>query len=157
MLSPRRPPSTSAPTATKGVSDTSIAVLAFVDMSEKHDQAYFGDGLAEELIDQLTQLAELRVISRTSAFQFKAGTDDARVIGAKLSVANILEGSVRRSEDRLRVAVQLVDASDGSSRWSQIYERSANDVFKVQDEIAKDVVRALMRIPMMVTGGSDLS
>ena len=143
MLNSGQPPPAGAPTATNGVSDTSIAVLAFVDMSEKHDQEYFGDGLAEELIDQLTQLAELRVISRTSAFQFKAKSDDARVIGAKLSVANILEGSVRRSEGRLRVAVQLVDASDGSSRWSQIYERSANDVFKVQDEIAKDVVQAL--------------
>lgn len=143
MLKSRQLPSTTARAETNGINASSIAVLAFVDMSEKHDQEYFGDGLAEELIDQLTQFTELRVISRTSAFQFKARSDDARVIGAKLSVANILEGSVRRFEDRLRVAVQLVDASDGSSRWSQTYERSANDVFKVQDEIAKDVVQAL--------------
>jgi TolB-like protein len=125
------------------VNQKSIAVLAFVDMSEKHDQEYFGDGMAEELIDQLAQLTELRVISRTSAFQFKAKSDDARVIGASLTVANILEGSVRRSGDRLRVVVQLVNASDGANRWSHSYDRSANDIFKVQDEIAKDVVQAL--------------
>jgi serine/threonine-protein kinase len=143
ILQSRHTPLTTESVATNVVSQKSIAVLAFVDMSEKHDQEYFGDGMAEELIDQLAQLAELRVISRTSAFQFKAKSDDVRVIGARLSVANILEGSVRRSGDRLRVVVQLVNASDGSNRWSQSYDRSANDIFKVQDEIAKNVVQAL--------------
>ncbi|MDP9087754.1 MAG: FlgO family outer membrane protein [Pseudomonadota bacterium] len=135
--------SVTVPALLAGASERSIAVLAFVDMSEKHDQEYFGDGMAEELIDQLSQLGELRVISRTSAFHFKARSDDARTIGAQLSVAHILEGSVRRSGDRLRVAIQLIDASDGSTRWSQSYERPADDVFTVQDDIAKDVVQAL--------------
>ena len=136
--SPGAPPATSTPPPLH-----SIAVLPFVDMSEKHDQEYFGDGMAEELIDRLAQLSELRVISRTSAFQFKGKSEDVRAIGAKLAVANILEGSVRRSGDRLRVAVQLVNASDGSHRWSQSYDRNSNDVFKVQDEIANDVVQTL--------------
>src|SRR5882762_2603905 len=105
ILQSRHTPLTTESVATNVVRQESIAVLAFVDMSEKHDQEYFGDGMAEELIDQLAQLAELRVISRTSAFQFKAKSDDVRVIGARLSVANILEGSVRRSGDRLRVVV----------------------------------------------------
>jgi serine/threonine-protein kinase len=143
ILQSRHTSSTTELAAINVVNQKSIAVLAFVDMSEKHDQEYFGDGMAEELIDQLAQVTELRVISRTSAFQFKAKSDDARMIGTRLTVANILEGSVRRSGDRLRVVVQLVNASDGSNRWSQSYDRSANDIFKVQDEIAKNVVQAL--------------
>jgi TolB-like protein/tetratricopeptide (TPR) repeat protein len=124
-------------------SDKSVAVLPFVDMSEKKDQEYFGDGMAEELIDRLAQVAELRVISRTSAFQFKGKSEDVRAIGSKLSVGSILEGSVRRSGNRLRIVVQLVNASDGSHRWSQSYDRNAKDVFTVQDEIANEVVQAL--------------
>jgi TolB-like protein/tetratricopeptide (TPR) repeat protein len=125
------------------VSEKSIAVLPFTDMSEKKDQEYFGDGMAEELIDRLAQVAELRVISRTSAFQFKGKSEDVRSIGSKLSVGSILEGSVRRSGNRLRIAVQLVNASDGAHRWSQSYDRNAKDVFTVQDEIANEVVQAL--------------
>jgi len=121
----------------------SIAVLPFADMSEKHDQEFFGDGMAEEVIDRLAQFAQLRVISRTSAFQFKGKNEDVRAIGARLAVTNILEGSVRRSGDRLRVSVQLVNAADGSQRWSQSYDRNATDVFQVQDEIAGEVVKAL--------------
>jgi len=84
-----------------------------------HDQEYFGDGIAEELIDRLTQIPELRVISRTSAFSFKGKNEEARAIGQQPSVANVLEGSVRRSGDRLRVDVKLVSASDGAQRWTQ--------------------------------------
>jgi TolB-like protein/tetratricopeptide (TPR) repeat protein len=129
--------------APSGAVTESIAVLPFADMSEKHDQEYFGDGMAEEVIDRLAQLAQLRVISRTSAFQFKGKNEDVRAIGARLAVANILEGSVRRSGDRLRVSVQLVNAADGSQLWSQSYDRNTSDIFQVQDEIAGEVVKAL--------------
>jgi TolB-like protein/Flp pilus assembly protein TadD len=129
--------------AASGAVPESIAVLPFADMSEKHDQEYFGDGMAEEVIDRLAQLVQVRVISRTSAFQFKGKNEDVRTIGARLAVTNILEGSVRRSGDRLRVSVQLVNATDGSQRWSQSYDRNTSDIFKVQDEIAGEVVKAL--------------
>lgn len=121
----------------------SIAVLPFADMSERHDEEYFADGMAEELIDRLAQISELRVISRTSAFQFKEKGEDVRTIGEKLAVANILEGTVRRSGNQLRIDVKLVSASDGSQRWSQRYDRRTSEVFKIQDEIAADVVLAL--------------
>jgi len=123
--------------------EKSIVVLSFADMSEKHDQEYFSDGMAEELIDRLAQIPQLRVISRTSAFQFKGKSEDVRTIGQRLSVANVLEGSVRRSGDRLRIDVKLVAVSDGSQRWSQRYDRPISDVFRVQDEIASEVVLAL--------------
>ena len=99
--------------------------------------------MAEEVIDRLAQLAQLRVISRTSAFQFKGKNEDVRTIAARLAVTNILEGSVRRFGDRLRVSVQLVNATDGSQRWSQSYDRNTSDIFQVQDEIAGEIVKAL--------------
>jgi TolB-like protein len=132
----------SAPAST-AIADKSIAVLPFADLSEKHDQEYFSDGMAEELIDRLAQIPQLRVISRTSAFQFKGKSEDVRTIGQRLSVGNVLEGSVRRSGDRLRIDVKLVAVSDGSQRWSQRYDRPISDVFRVQDEIASEVVLAL--------------
>jgi serine/threonine-protein kinase len=124
-------------------------------MSEKHDQEYFGDGMAEEVIDRLAQLGQLRVISRTSAFQFKGKNEDVRNIGARLAVTNVLEGSVRRSGDRLRVSVQLVNTTDGSQRWSQSYDRNTSDIFQVQDEIAGEVVKALrlrLTVPLEAEG-----
>ena len=123
--------------------DKSIAVLPFVDMSEKHDQEYFSDGLTEELIDRLAHSKDLRVIARTSAFAFKGRNEDARSIAAKLGVAYLLEGSVRKSDNVLRITTQLVRGSDGSHVWSQTFDRSLADVFKVQDEIAGTVARAL--------------
>jgi TolB-like protein len=132
-----------ATAASAAVAEKSIAVLPFADMSEKHDQEYFADGMAEELIDRLGQISELRVISRTSAFQFKGKSEDVRAIGAKLSVANVLEDSVRRSGDQLRVDVKLVAASDGTDRWSQRYDRRISDIFQIQDEIATEVALAL--------------
>src|SRR5262249_4919362 len=114
----------------------SIAVLPFIDMSEKRDQEYFSDGLTEELIDRLAHSRNLRVIARTSAFAFKGRNEDVRSIAAKLGVAYLLEGSVRRSENVLRITAQLVRASDGSNVWSQTYDRDLADVFNVQDEIA---------------------
>ncbi len=112
-------------------------------MSQKKDQEYFSDGLSEELIDRLAHSPDLKVIARTSSFQFKSSKDDVRTIGQKLGVANVLEGSVRTSGKTLRVTAQLINASDGSHRWSETYDRDVGDVFKVQDSIAEAVVTAL--------------
>jgi adenylate cyclase len=125
------------------ISDKSVAVLPFVDMSEKKDQEYFSDGLSEELIDRLAHAADLKVIARTSSFQFKGKNDDMRTIGHKLGVANLLEGSVRTSGNAIRVTAQLISVTDGAHRWSESYDRKTGDIFKVQDEIADAVVAAL--------------
>ncbi len=129
--------------ATIAVADRSIAVLPFVDMSEKKDQEYFGDGMAEEILDLLVKIPGLKVIGRTSSFQFKGKTDDLRAIGMQLGVAYVLEGSVRKSGDRVRVTAQLINSKDGSHRFSQTYDRDFGDVLKMQDEIAISLVRAL--------------
>jgi TolB-like protein len=125
------------------ISDKSIAVLPFTDMSEKKDQEYFADGMAEEIIDLLVKIPGLKVISRTSSFQFKGKTEDLRSIATQLGVAYVLEGSVRKSSDRLRVTAQLIDSRDGTQLWSQTYDRDLSDVLKMQDEIAIALVRAL--------------
>ncbi len=129
--------------ATIAVADKSIAVLPFVDMSEKKDQEYFGDGMAEEIIDLLVKIPGLKVISRTSSFQFKGKTEDLRSIGTQLGVAYVLEGSVRKSGDHLRVTAQLINAQNGTHVWSQTYDRDLSDVLKMEDEIAASLVRAL--------------
>jgi TolB-like protein len=123
--------------------DKSIAVLPFVDMSEKQDQEYFSDGLSEELIDHLVHSPDLKVIARTSSFQFKATNDDVRAIARKLGVTHVLEGSVRKAGQQLRVTAQLIRASDGMHLWSQTYDRNLVDIFKVQDEIGEEVSQAL--------------
>jgi serine/threonine protein kinase/tetratricopeptide (TPR) repeat protein len=123
--------------------DKSIAVLPFVDMSEKHDQEYFSDGLSEELIDYLAHSPDLKVIARTSSFQFKGKNEDVRAIAAKLSVANLLEGSVRKEGRAIRVTAQLIRASDGTHIWSQTYDRNLSSIFKLQDEIATNVASEL--------------
>jgi adenylate cyclase len=123
--------------------DKSIAVLPFIDMSEKHDQEYFADGMAEEVLDLLAKIPGIIVIGRTSSFQFKGRNQDLRTIGAKLNVAHILEGSVRKSGDRVRVTAQLIDAHTGAHEWSNSYERDTSDILKLQDEIAAGLVRAL--------------
>jgi adenylate cyclase len=125
------------------IPEKSIAVLPFVDMSEKRDQEYFSDGLSEELIDHLAHSADLKVIARTSSFQFKGKNEDVRTIAGKLGVANLLEGSVRTSGHAVRITAQLIRASDGTHLWSQSYDRQVSDIFKVQDEIAATVVEAL--------------
>jgi TolB-like protein/DNA-binding winged helix-turn-helix (wHTH) protein/Flp pilus assembly protein TadD len=125
------------------VSDKAIAVLPFVDMSERKDQEYFADGMAEEIINLLAKIPELRVISRTSSFQFKGKTGDLRRIGTQLGVAYLLEGSVRKSGTRLRITAQLVRADNGYHIWSESYDRDLSDVLKMQDEIAIALVRAL--------------
>src|SRR5256885_2770726 len=125
------------------ISSKSIAVLPFVNMSSDKEQDYFSDGLSEELLNQLAQVPQLRVIARTSSFSFKGKEVDVATIARTLNVANVLEGSVRKSANTLRVTAQLVRASDSSHLWSQTYDRDLTDVFKVQDEIAGKVVAAL--------------
>ena len=125
------------------VSSQSIAVLPFVNMSSDKEQEYFSDGLSEELLNQLAQVSQLRVIARTSSFSFKGKEVDVATIAKTLNVANVLEGSVRKSADTLRITAQLIRTSDSSHLWSQTYDRAMNDVLKVQDEIAHDVVAAL--------------
>ena len=121
----------------------SIAVLPFADMSPNRDQEYFADGLAEELLGLLAKTPRLRVVGRTSSFAFKGKNEDLRTIGQKLNVAAVLEGSVRKSGDRLRVTAQLVNVADGFHLWSETYDRKLTDVFAVQDEVAGAVVEAL--------------
>jgi TolB-like protein len=129
--------------AVQAVLDKSIAVLPFADMSEKKDQEYFADGMSEEIINLLVKIPGLKVIGRTSSFQFKGRTDDLRSIGEKLGASYVLEGSVRKSGDRLRVTAQLVSARDGTQLLSRSYDRDMSDVLQMQDAIAVQVVRAL--------------
>ena len=124
-------------------SAVSIAVLPFTDLSAGKDQEYFCDGLAEDLIDHLATLPSVRVVARSSSFQFKGKNEDLRVVGRKLGVTNILEGSVQREGDRIRVIAELVKADDGFQLWSQTYERRIDDVFSVQDEITHAATGAL--------------
>jgi serine/threonine-protein kinase len=123
--------------------DKSLAVLPFENMSADSDNEFFGDGIAEEIINALAQIPGLRVAARTSAFSFKGRHEDLRVIGEKLNVATVLEGSVRKSGNRLRITAQLIDVADGYHRWSERYDRELVDVFAVQDEIASAIAAKL--------------
>ena len=125
------------------VESKSIAVLPFVNASQDESQEYFSDGLAEEMITGLTQIPELRVIGRSSSFRFKGRPDDARAVGQALGVGNLLEGTVRRAGNRVRISVSLVNAADGSQRWSETYDRELKDIFAVQEEIARAVADKL--------------
>ena len=133
-------PTTAAPNV---VSEKSIAVLPFTDMSEKHDQEYFGDGMAEEILDLLAKIPGLTVIGRTSSFQFKGKNEDLRTIGTKLNAAYVLEGSVRNSGDQVRITAQLINTRTGAHEWSDTYDRHIGDVLKLQDAIAGSVAREL--------------
>src|SRR5205085_4475140 len=121
----------------------SIAVLPFVNLSSDKEQEYFSDGISEEILNALAQVDGLRVIGRTSSFSLKGKNEDLRSIGQKLDVANLLEGSVRKSGTRVRITAQLVTTSNGSHVWSQEFDRQLTDVFAVQEEIANAVVAAL--------------
>jgi TolB-like protein/Flp pilus assembly protein TadD len=129
--------------ATSAIPEESVAVLPFVDLSEKKDQEYFSDGLSEELIDLLTQVPDLRVPARTSSFYFKGKNETIANIAQQLKVAHVLEGSVRKAGKRLRITAQLIRVDNGYHLWSQTYDRDDTDVFAVQDDIAKAVVSAL--------------
>ena len=127
-----------------------IAVLPFIDMSPSRDQDYFCEGLAEELIDALTHVDGLRVAARSSSFQFRQGGVDLREVGRILGVGSVVEGSVRRAGDQLRVTVQLIDVATRYHKWSQRFERTFGDVFAIQDEIAA-------KVAMTLRGGTALS
>ncbi len=124
-------------------SSPSIAVLPFVNMSTDPENEYFSDGLAEDLINALTQIKDLHVVARTSAFSFKGKNTDVREIGKQLNVKSVLEGSVRKAGNRLRITAQLIDVADGFHRWSEQYDRVMDDVFAIQDEITLAIVEKL--------------
>jgi TolB-like protein len=132
----------------------SIAVLPFANLSGDVENEYFGDGLAEELLNALAGIDGLKVAARTSAFAFKDANTDVRRIGDTLGVATVLEGSVRRSRDRIRITAQLIDAASGYHIWSDTYDRPLTDLFTVQDAIAREIVNALA--PRFTTAGDDL-
>ncbi len=125
------------------VSTTSVAVLPFVNMSDDKDNEYFSDGLTETLLHMLAQMPDLKVAARTSSFAFKNQNKNVQEIAAALEVAHILEGSVQRAGDRVRVTAQLIRASDGFHIWSQVYDKTLDDIFAIQDEIAGEVGKAL--------------
>jgi TolB-like protein/Tfp pilus assembly protein PilF len=131
--------------ATPRVSNSgeAIAVLPFTDMSEKKDQEYFADGMAEELLDLLVKIPRVKVIGRTSSFQFKGKSEDLRAIGAQLGATYVVEGSVRKAGARVRVTAQLIDARSGEHRWSESYDQDFGDILSLQDEIATGIARAL--------------
>ena len=136
-------PETSATVVAPGASKRSIAVLPFVNMSADPENEYFADGLSEELLNQLAQIPDLQVAGRTSSFSFKGKNEDLRAIGETLDVANLLEGSVRRQGDKVRVTAQLIRVDDGFHLWSNSYDRTMDDVFVIQDDIASNVASAL--------------
>ena len=125
------------------MNNASIAVLPFVDMSPAKDQEYFSDGLSEQLINDLAQVSGLKVVGRSSSFQFRGQNENLRDVERKLGVANVLEGSVRREGNHVRITAELIKADDGFQLWSQTYDRQINDIFAVQDEIAMATTEAL--------------
>ena len=133
----------------------SIAVLPFADMSSSQDQEYFGDGMAEEILNTLVGIKDLRVAGRTSAFAYKGENKDLREIGAELGVGYIVEGSVRKEGDQLRITAQLIDAVDGSHLWSDRYDRPLTNVFQIQSEIAEAIADALT-VPLGLDNASEL-
>jgi TolB-like protein/Tfp pilus assembly protein PilF len=142
-VAPDVPAETLSTPALPAANDKSIAVLPFVDMSSAGDQEYLGDGITEEILNVLVHSRDLRVVGRTSSFAFKGTNQDLRAIGEALGVAYILEGSIRKAGERVRVTAQLVKASDGFHLWSQTYDRTLNDIFALQDEIAAAISGAL--------------
>ena len=123
--------------------EKSIAVLPFLDLSETKDQEYFCDGMSEEILEALAKVEGLRVVARTSSFSFKGKSVNAREVGEKLNVANVLEGSLRREGNRVRVTAELINARSGFHLWTETYDRKLEDVFALQDEITRAIVDAL--------------
>jgi serine/threonine protein kinase/Tfp pilus assembly protein PilF len=133
----------------------SIAVLPFVDMSPQKDQEYFCDGIAEELINALTHIKDLRVVARTSAFAFRGEKIDVREIGKKLNVGTVLEGSIRKAGNRIRVTTQLINVEDGYHLWSEKFDREMEDIFAIQDEISLAIVDHL-KIKLLAREKADI-
>jgi eukaryotic-like serine/threonine-protein kinase len=129
--------------AARGPGVASIAVLPFVNRSRSEDDEYFSDGLADEIRDMLAKIRGLRVAARTSSFRFKGAKEDLATMGQKLNVATLLEGTVRKSGDNVRISVHLLQVSDGYHLWAETYDRTLDDIFAVQDDIAQSVVREL--------------
>jgi len=123
--------------------EASVAILPFTDLSESHDQDYFCDGLAEEILNALARVRGLHVASRTASFRFRDGSAPPSEIGRQLQVAAIMEGSVRKAGDRVRITAQLVNASNGYHLWSENFDRNLEDIFSIQEEIARNVVNAV--------------
>jgi TolB-like protein/Flp pilus assembly protein TadD len=140
---PRVVPAAAPAVTTPTHEPPSIAVLPFVNRSHDEEDEYFSDGLADELLNVLSKIRGLRVAARTSSFQFKGKNDDIAVIGRALNVATVLEGSVRKAGNRMRISVQLVKVADGYQLWSETYDRTLEDIFAVQDDIAQSVVKEL--------------
>jgi len=140
---PSAPALPAAGTAAAAEAPDSVAILPFVDMSPGRDQEYFCDGIAEEIINSLCCIRDLRIASRTSSFQFKGRATDVREIGRTLGVGAVLEGSVRKAGERVRITAQLVSSADGYHLWSESYDRELSDVFAIQTEIAQKLVEAL--------------
>jgi len=134
---------TDAQTGVKAGSDKSIAVLPFVNMSADPENEYFSDGIAEEILNGLSRVDGLQVCSRTSSFTFKGKNKDVRAVGQKLGVSSVLEGSVRRAGNKVRISVQLSNTSDGYHVWSEVFDGDLDDIFKVQDEISHKIVTRL--------------
>jgi TolB-like protein/Flp pilus assembly protein TadD len=134
----------------------SIAVLPFADLSPGGDQAYFSEGLSEELINNLARVPGLKVAARSSAFQFKGKNADVRDVGRKLGVGNVLEGSVRRDGNHVRITAALTKVDDGFQLWSQTYDRKVNDIFAVQDEIARAATEAL-QLKLLADNGQPIA
>jgi len=128
------------------VDNKSIAVLAFTDLSPKHDQDYFSDGMSEEILNALAQIRDLRVAGRTSSFYYKGRNEDLRTIGKALGVAHVLEGSVRTQGNKVRITAQLIRSADGIHLWSKQYDGDLSDVFKLQDQIARAIVDELQPV-----------
>jgi TolB-like protein len=126
-----------------GAPGDSIAVLPFMNMSADRENEHFADGITEEIIDALAQIQELQVVSRTSAFSFKGKHIDLRIVGKQLNARTVLEGSVRRADNRLRITAQLVNTADGYHVWSERYDRELKDVFALQEEIARAIAQRL--------------
>ena len=143
VVAPAPPPTVAEPAAAAPADEKSIAVLPFVDMSQGKDQEYFSDGITEEILNALTRIEGLKVAGRTSSFHFKGRNESLGAIGAALGVAHVLEGSVRKQGERIRITAQLVKVSDGFHLWSQNYDRKLDDIFAVQDEISVAIASAL--------------
>src|SRR6266567_8630664 len=149
-LSGKRNAAVEPSTTGSAIPDKSIAVLPFVDLSQAHDQEYFCDGISEEILDALAKVQGLRVVARTSSFSFKGKNADVSEIAQKLNVQNVLEGSLRREGNRVRITAQLINARDGFHIWSDTFERELQGVFAVQDEITRSIVDAL-KIKLAIT------
>lgn len=139
----------------EGPMEQSIAVLAFDNLSDDPEQEYFSDGVSEEILNLLAQIKPLKVIARTSSFSFKGKDADVATIAEKLNVSHVLEGSVRRTGDHVRITAQLIDAADSTHAWSQTYDRELGDVFAIQDEIATEVGNAL-RVQFELVAGEPI-